>query len=87
MLFSLFMQVFADLAEVKLDKTNLNAAIDRNEQPDSRGSFGIVVKRLLNEVSVTFRTVMSMHARFYTVVFVHSVLKAYFGSVLSTSSG
>ena len=57
MLISFFVQVFADLAEVKLDKKNLNAPIDRNEQPDGRGSFGVVVKRLLKEVSVTFRTV------------------------------
>ena len=43
-------QVFADLADVRLDKRHLSAPIDRNEEPDAAGSFGVVVKRLFHEV-------------------------------------
>ena len=44
--------MFSDLADVKLDKKQLNAPIDRNEEPQAgcKGSFGAVFKRLLNEV-------------------------------------
>ena len=43
-------QVFADLADVRLDKRHLSAPIDRNEEPDAAGSFGVVVKRFFHEV-------------------------------------
>lgn len=43
-------QVFADLADVRLEKGNLSAPLDRSEEPDAMGSFGIVVKRVLLEV-------------------------------------
>lgn len=43
-------QVFADLADVRLDKEHLSAPLDRNEEPDAMGSFGVVVKRVFSEV-------------------------------------
>lgn len=43
-------QVFADLADVRLEKGNLSAPLDRSEEPDAMGSFGVVVKRVLFEV-------------------------------------
>lgn len=42
--------MFADLADVRLDKRYLSAPIDRNEEPDAVGSFGMVVKRFFHEV-------------------------------------
>ena len=43
-------QVFADLADVRLEKGHLSAPLDRNEEPDAMESFGVVVKRVFSEV-------------------------------------
>ena len=44
---SLSLQVFADLVDVKIDKTQLDDLIEKGAPPEARGAFGAVYKRVL----------------------------------------
>ena len=63
-------RVFADLADVRLDKEHLSAPLDRNEEPDAMGSFGVVVKRVFSEVQEE-ESVCVIHGYFSVQLLVH----------------
>lgn len=42
-----FLQVFADLVDVKIEKHQLNDLVRKGDPPEARGAFGAVYKRHL----------------------------------------
>ena len=50
--------MFADLVDVKIDKTQLDDLVEKGAPPEARGAFGAVYKRVLRTKVSTLYTVM-----------------------------